>query len=358
MSLIDSMTGESGTDGGLPTAQGGLLSLQRHGTLSGLVMFGFIGAAVSIGLMLCNAGRSTAQVRAVDQALTNSQRMAKAAANVLLGNRAACAELRESVAALGGVVGNLRTGEGALAIAPDAVRPTLDALWPMVERVGKNANLLQEQQEALVHVDRALRVINSQSGDLLEGAEAASAQALLGGSPSNEVSAVAQLVMLTQRIGKSANELQAQDGVSPTAIFMLGKDLNAFGLIIEALLNGNPEMRLNAVRDSVLRERLQALLASYEQTHVQGTAILNRLKGMVAAREAQIAILKDSEPLREGLEQAAAELAEAGSAGIVLNLSMLISSVALLAGVFGFMRLHLLVQEQAAASRVMKAQSA
>ncbi|HEY9106939.1 MAG TPA: type IV pili methyl-accepting chemotaxis transducer N-terminal domain-containing protein, partial [Roseateles sp.] len=351
--------GKSGTDGGLPAGQGGLLSLQRHGTLSGLVMFGFIGAAVSIGLMLCNAGRSTAQVRAVDQALTNSQRMAKAASNVLLGNRAACAELRESVTALSGVVGNLRTGEGGvLAIAPDVVRPTLDALWPMVERVGKNANLLQEQQEALAHVDQALGVINSQSGDLLEGAEAASAQALLSGSPATEVSAVGQLVMLTQRIGKSANELLVQDGVSPTAIFMLGKDLNSFKLIIEALLNGNPEMRLNAVRDSVLRERLQALLASYEQTHVQGSVILNRLKGMVAAREAQIAILKDSEPLREGLEQAAAELAEAGSAGIVLNLSMLISSVALLAGVFGFMRLHLLVQEQAAASRVMKAQSA
>jgi len=164
--------------------------------------------------------------------------------------------------------------------------------------------------------------------------------------------------MLTQRIGKSANELLTQDGVGPMAVFTLGKDLNSFKLIIEALLNGSPEMRLNAVRDSLLRERLQALLASYEQTRVQGSVILSRLQGMVSAREAQIAILKDSEPLREGLEQAAAELAKSGSTGIGLNLSMLISTVALLADVFGFMRLHLLVQEQTASLRAMKAPSA
>jgi twitching motility protein PilJ len=34
--------------------------------------------------------------------------------------------------------------------------------------------------------------------------------------------------MLTQRIGKSANEFQTTEGVSPEAVFLLGKDLNSF----------------------------------------------------------------------------------------------------------------------------------
>ena len=34
--------------------------------------------------------------------------------------------------------------------------------------------------------------------------------------------------MLTQRIGKSANEFQTMEGVSPEAVFLLGKDLNSF----------------------------------------------------------------------------------------------------------------------------------
>jgi twitching motility protein PilJ len=42
--------------------------------------------------------------------------------------------------------------------------------------------------------------------------------------------------MLTQRIGKSANEFLTMEGVSPEAVFLLGKDLNSFKEIAEGLL--------------------------------------------------------------------------------------------------------------------------
>jgi twitching motility protein PilJ len=42
--------------------------------------------------------------------------------------------------------------------------------------------------------------------------------------------------MLTQRIGKSANEFQTMEGVSPEAVFLLGKDLNSFKEIAQGLL--------------------------------------------------------------------------------------------------------------------------
>ena len=44
--------------------------------------------------------------------------------------------------------------------------------------------------------------------------------------------------MLTQRIGKSANEFLTMEGVSPEAVFLLGKDLNSFREIAEGLLSG------------------------------------------------------------------------------------------------------------------------
>ena len=50
--------------------------------------------------------------------------------------------------------------------------------------------------------------------------------------------------MLTQRIGKSANEFLTIEGVSPEAVFLLGKDLNSFREIAKGLLDGNPELRL------------------------------------------------------------------------------------------------------------------
>jgi twitching motility protein PilJ len=299
--------------------------------------------------VLNSSNRSAAQVRATGQALMHSQRMAKSVSAALVGNPAAFAELRESVGTLASVVNNLRTGEGELAIAPADVRPTLESLTPLVERAEKNGKIVQGQEKILAQVGQALRAINRQSSDLLESAEAVSSQALQIGASAGEVSAVGQLVMLTQRIGKSANEFLTQEGVSPEAVFLLGKDLNSFKLITEALISGSPELRLNAARDPQLKERLQTLLKQYEQTRTQASAILGNLQGLVSAREAQTAILNDSEPLRKGLEQAATDLEKSGGAGWGLILFMIASLAALVGGAVGFLRLFVADQSERAA---------
>ena len=45
--------------------------------------------------------------------------------------------------------------------------------------------------------------------------------------------------MLTQRIGKSANEFLSSEGVTAEAVFLLGKDLNTFREIGRGLAEGS-----------------------------------------------------------------------------------------------------------------------
>ena len=149
---------------------------------------------------------------------------------------------------------------------------------------------------------QALRTINRQSSDLLEIAETVSSLKLQQEASPAELSAVGQLVMLTQRIGKSANEFLTMEGVSPEAVFLLGKDLNSFREIAQGLVDGNQELRLPGTKDPQTKERLVALLKQYEETRTQASAILGNLQGLVSAREAQASIIADSEPLRKGLE--------------------------------------------------------
>ena len=158
------------------------------------------------------------------------------------------------------------------------------------------------QQKSLMQVGDALRTINRQSSDLLEIAETVSSLKLQQNAPAAEISAAGQLVMLTQRIGKSANEFQTMEGVSPEAVFLLGKDLNSFKEIAQGLLDGSPELRLTATKDAQTREQLEALIKLYEETRTQASAILGNLQGLVSAREAQSSIISDSEPLRRQLE--------------------------------------------------------
>jgi twitching motility protein PilJ len=159
--------------------------------------------------------------------------------------------------------------------------------------------------------------------------------------------------MLTQRIGKSANEFLTVEGVSPDAVFLLGKDLNSFQEITRGLLDGSPQQRLPGTRDAQTRQQLEAILKTYETTRTQAGAILGNLQGLVAAREAQAAILADSEPLRTSLGDLQDKLsARTGlGAGTVVMLFVLSLAALALAGAIGFVQVREGRERAAAAER-------
>ena len=88
----------------------------------GLAVAGLVGTLVMVVLNTWLASRSAEQVRAAGQALTQSQRLAKATSTAMVGNPVAFSELRESLDVLTGVTRNLASGDGPLARAPSTVR--------------------------------------------------------------------------------------------------------------------------------------------------------------------------------------------------------------------------------------------
>ena len=254
--------------------------------------------------VLQQADRSAQQLASTGQSLMQSQRLAKSVSQALVGSPQAFPDVVESSGVLARNVRALNAGDSELGVQSlgEPFKPDLDAVNPLMERAERNASVVMGQQKILTQVGDALRTINRQSSDLLEIAETVSSLKLQQNAPAAEISAAGQLVMLTQRIGKSANAFQTMEGVSPEAVFLLGKDLNSFKEIAQGLLDGSPELRLAATKDAQTREQLEALVKLYEQTRTQASAILGNLQGLVSAREAQSAIIADSEPLRRQLE--------------------------------------------------------
>ncbi len=264
------------------------------------------------------------QVAATGQSLMQSQRLAKSVSQALVGSAQAFPDVKESSDVLAKAVRGLKSGEPTLRLEPvnTDLQPDVEKVTPLMERAEKNAATVMGQKDILTQVGNALRTINRQSSDLLEIAETVSSLKLQQNAAPAEISASGQLVMLTQRIGKSANEFLTMEGVSPEAVFLLGKDLNSFKEIAQGLQEGSPELRLSGSKDPQTRERLEALMALYEQTRVQAGAILGNLQGLVSAREAQSSIIADSEPLRRGLEDLQSKLSSQSglSAGSVTAL--------------------------------------
>jgi twitching motility protein PilJ len=310
-----------------------------------LTLFGF-GLAVLLVIAvyaLYQSNKTAQQVAATGQSLMQSQRLAKSVSQALIGSPQAFPEVKDSSDTLAQNLRGLKSGDATLNLVEvsGADVEMVDKLIPLMEKAEKNATTVMSQQKILTQVGSALRAINRQSSDLLEIAETVSSLKLQQNAPATEIAAAGQLVMLTQRIGKSANEFLTMEGVSPEAVFLLGKDLGTFKEIAQGLMDGSPELRIAPARDAQTKERLDVLLKTYEQTRSQAGAILGNLQGLVSAREAQSAIISDSEPIRRQLEELQATLSgDTGISAIEIALMLLFGSLVLLAG-FGLTRLQL-----------------
>ena len=310
-----------------------------------------IGLAVSVILFAAVAafalrlsGQAGQQIGAVGQSLMQSQRLAKSVSQAVVGTTQAFPDVAESAAVLARSVRGLKAGdvEQRLDAVDGSHQDEVGNLLPFIDRAEKSAATIMTQQTVLTQIGASLRQINRQSGELLDIAESVVAQKLQQGAPAGEIAAAGQLVMLTQRIGKSSTEFLTADGVSPEAVFQMGKDLNSFRDIAQGLLQGSAELRLPAARDAQTRQQLESLVKLFDQTREQASSVLGNLRGLVAAREAQALVLKDSEPLRANLEQLQKNLAVGTDLGTGSIVALLLAAA--LAGlcVYGLVSILLL----------------
>ena len=283
-----------GTDSAAPTGELlyipvlGKRTLAAHQQiLAALLLLSLVVLAIATFFALSQTEKVSQQLSATGQALMQSQRLAKSVSQAIAGAPQAFPDVKDSSEVLSRSVRALKAGDEQMRI---------------------------EAVPAEAQVGAALRTISRQSSDLLEIAETVSSLKLQQNAAPTEISAAGQLVMLTQRIGKSANEFLTMEGVNPEAVFLLGKDLNSFKEITHGLQSGSAELRLAGTKDVQTLERLDALTKLYEQTRVQVGAILGNFQGIVSAHEAQVSILSDSEPMRRNLEELQTKLS--GDSGL------------------------------------------
>jgi len=317
-----------------------------------------LGVATVVGL---NASENSAkQLSAVGQSLMQSQRLAKSVSQALVGDVKSFQDVSDSANVLARSVHGLRQGDSELGLAPlgPGYGKALDQVLPLVERAQKSAAVVMGQQNILTQVGTALRLINRRSADLLEIAEVVASLKLQQGAAPSEIAATGQLVMLTQRIGKSSNEFLTMEGVSPEAVFLLGKDLSTFKEIAQGLLSGSSALRLAGTKDEQTRDQLTALLKLYEDTKAQAGTILGNLQGMVSSREAQVTILSDSEALRRELQQLQLVLSEQSGMSVFVLVALLLGALMVVLSAGGLSYIQLIDSRQRQARADLQRQEA
>ncbi len=321
----------------------GARTATAHKRLLGLVLAATLVLLVIVTIYaLSQSDRVAQQLGVTGQSLMQSQRLAKSATQALVGHAPAFADVQESVSILTNTTRGLRDGDIGVGSLPDSFQAELEPIAPLVDRAEKNAKVVMGQQKVLTQIGDALHQISLQSAELLETSQNISNLKVQQGASAAEMSTLGQLVMLTQRIGKSSNEFLTTEGVKPEAVQLLGKDLNRFKEISQGLLNGSADLHLTPAKDGEMRKQAELLIKQFEDMRAQGGAILGNLQGLVAAREAQTAIVADSEPLRRALDALQRKLSDqSGVGGGSLALLILAAALALLsAGGLSFVQLQ------------------
>jgi twitching motility protein PilJ len=163
----------------------------------------------------------------------------------------------------------------------------------------KAADTILKLKKELTGFGATLQKLNTLSPVLLELTEQiATLKAQSGASP-REISAAGQLVMLTQRLGRSANEFLTSEGVNPETAFLLGKDTNTFRDITEGFLNGSDVLRLSATKDADTREKLTELQSAFAEYQQSVATILGNLQNFIAAKQSEQLIFAENETLKQ-----------------------------------------------------------
>lgn len=243
------------------------------------------------------------QAQIAGDALMHSQRIGKAAPNAIQGNPAAFKQLDESRKELNSDLVVLLSGGAYQGRDVDAADTKLEAVVKDTQKAWKNsdkaAKTILDLRKELTGFGQTLEKLNTLSPVLLELTEQISTLKLQGGGSSREIAASSQLVMLTQRLGRSANEFLVAEGVNPETAFLLGKDTNTFRDLVDGFLNGSEILRISASKDADTREKLTELQKAFAEYQVSVSSILGNLQNFIGAKQAEQLLFNENEDLKQ-----------------------------------------------------------
>ncbi|MBU6501452.1 MAG: methyl-accepting chemotaxis protein [Burkholderiales bacterium] len=237
-------------------------SVQHQRILAIVLALSLVVLAVATSFVLNRASKVARQLTATGQALLNSQRLTNEAAQALLGSEPAFPQLKESADILKKSVQGLKDGDASVQLSPvsAASQPQVEKIAPLMEQTSHSAQFILSQKKLLVTIGSALQNINKQSAASLNLAQSVETLELEQHASMLELSAASQLVMLSLRVGKSANQFLTPRGLDPDAVALLGSDLRALQDTGKGLLDGSSLLGLPGTSDPQTRKQLSALL--------------------------------------------------------------------------------------------------
>jgi twitching motility protein PilJ len=186
---------------------------------------------LAAGFTIYGAVKSGNQAYYLDRAgqiATLTQRLPSLAQQAVQGNMEAFKEFDKGRVEFSESVKGLREGNDSAPASPADAQAVLAKISEVWEKLAPQAAVISSNEKVLLDSSKNITRISRLSDDMLEMTEQLSSALLHGGASSRVVSQANHLVMLTQRISKNANFLQASTSIAPAVFIQLEKDIGSF----------------------------------------------------------------------------------------------------------------------------------
>jgi len=196
-----------------------------------------------------------------------SQQLAKFSVSAVQGEPEAFGSLRKARDEFENSMQVLKAGSNAegLPEAPSEVKPQLrEAEQSWLELKALVDKILDNEQT----VEAIRSLITATTGKIpgmLEASDSAVHQFLFEEVSKDQIYTTSKQLELGQRIANNLGRMLTGGGETLTSIDQFSQDAARFGQVLEAMLNGSPELQIVAMQDSDGRANLQELSATFSE---------------------------------------------------------------------------------------------
>jgi len=189
--------------------------------------------------------------------------------------------------------------EGATTMSP---LKDLNGLWKAYR---KNVDIILQRREVVDSIRSYIQGINEQIPSLLALSDEVVDTMAKQKAPPYQVYIATRQLMLTQRISSNVGKVLEGGEEAVTAADRFGRDAALFGRVVEDMLRGNPNLRIQKIIEPAARKKLESVAKQFYQIRNQVGAILERSPEMFQVSASAQEVLEESGGLHAKIKQVA-----------------------------------------------------
>jgi len=218
--------------------------------------------------------------------------------------------------------------EGSSAMGPLS---DLNTAW---QTYRENVDIILERQEVVNSMRSYIQGINEQIPSLLALSDEVVDTMAKQKAPPYQVYIATRQLMLTQRISSNVGKVLEGGEEAVTAADRFGRDAALFGRVVQDMLKGNPNLRIQKIIEPTARKKLSNVAKQFYKIRNQVGAILERSPEMFQVSASAEEVLEASESIHTQIQsvadsyQGVVDARWTGTAATVLGALALIFAVA------------------------------